>query len=66
MRKERSPYFLIFCVNLFTTSTINCVAEIVMRNELFVSNVNRLRSCKILEEELFTSTVAHIYPDTAA
>ena len=28
---ESSPYFLIFCINLFTTSTINCVAEIVMR-----------------------------------
>ena len=29
--RESSPYFLIFCINLFTTSTINCVAEIVMR-----------------------------------
>ena len=24
--KERSPYFLIFCINLFTMSTINCFA----------------------------------------
>ena len=54
---ERSPYLLVFCTHLFTTSTINYQLEILIRNKLFASTVNRLQSCKTLEEELFTSSV---------
>ena len=55
--KESSSYFLIFCINLFTMFTINCLAGIVRRNELFASTVSCLLSCITFMEELFTSTV---------
>ena len=42
--KESSPYFLLFCINLFTTSTIiNTLAEIVRLEELFASTVNDIQ-----------------------